>query len=111
FTMPVGEPRPAMSPPASGDQFTVVVEGIAPYAISKYWRGLCQFNGTPPSPEFKEVYANVSTVRGNRFRFRGGNRERIRASLEQIFRDVAPAATTRLLKVEQETSVPELATV
>ncbi len=107
----VGEPRPAMVPPRSGDQFTLAIEGIAPSAISRYWRNLCNFNGTPPSPEFKQVYANLSTVRDNLFRFRGGDREEIRSSLEDIFQEVAPGASVRLLKSESERPMPALAGV
>lgn len=109
FTVSVGEPRPALLPPPTGDQFVILIEGIAPNAISTYWRNLCQFNGTPPSPEFKAVYANLSTVRGNRFRFRTGDREKIRENLERIFREIAPDSQARILK--NEVQAPELVTV
>jgi Amt family ammonium transporter len=107
----IGEPRPAMMPPKSGDQFAVLIEGIAPNAISRYWRGLCQFNGTPPTAQFKLVYASLSTLRDNVFRFRGGDREQIRAALEAIFRDIAPGATARILKPEQEPAAATLVAV
>ena len=103
-----GEPRPAMIPPSLGEQFTLAVEGISPSAISRHWRGLCQSNGTPPTPEFKQVYANLSTVRENHFRFRGGDREEIRADLEAIFKEVTPGATVRIIEAEQDSSLPML---
>lgn len=106
-----GEPRPALTPPRSGEQFTVALEGISPGAISRHWRDLCQFNGTPPTPEFKQVYANLSTVRDHLFRFRGGNREEIRVGLELLFKEAAPGAKARLLKAEQESPAPMLVDV
>ncbi|HQE45179.1 MAG TPA: hypothetical protein PLM77_18480, partial [Phycisphaerae bacterium] len=81
---------------------------ISPSAISRHWRGLCQSNGTPPTPEFKQVYANLSTVRENHFRFRGGDREEIRADLEAIFKEVTPGATVRIIEAEQDSSLPML---
>ncbi len=86
----VREPRPAMSPPpVSGGRFTVSLSGIDVGAMTEHWRQLCQESNGTPSPEFRTVYARVSTIRGSSFRFRGGDRELVRRSLEQLFKPVA----------------------
>ena len=90
------EPRPASAPPAVGGRFTVAVEGIDPDAMMEHWRNLCQDNGTPASPEFRSIYSRVTTIRGSRFRFRGGDREQIRRNLEQVFKDVSPSVSARV---------------
>lgn len=91
------EPRPANIPPMTWDRFTVAVEGVDPAEMTAHWRKLCQDNGGPPSGDFKNVYSKVSMIRGNRFRFRGGDRESVRQSLEQLFKAVEPGATARLV--------------
>lgn len=90
----VREPRPASRPPAAaGNRFTVVLSNIDVDIMARRWRSLCQNGSTPHPPEFKELYAQVSMVRGNRFRFRGGDPHATQRSLEQLFRPVS--ATVR----------------
>ncbi len=84
------EPRPASVPPLVGGRFTVRLEGITPEVLTNHWRSLCQDQGVAPSPEFRAVYSNMAVIRGTRFRFRGGDREQIRRSLENVFKGVAP---------------------
>jgi ammonium transporter, Amt family len=81
------EPRPATQPPDGGKRFTVVVEGADPSRLIETWSDLCQAGKGPPPGEFKAVYPNVTTVQGNRFRFRGGDPENMRAQLQQLFGD------------------------
>jgi ammonium transporter len=81
------EPRPADVPRDGLGRFTVVVEGPDPRALIHAWSELCQASAVPPSGEFRDVYPYVTTVRGNRFRFRGGDRSKIRASLQRLFQD------------------------
>jgi hypothetical protein len=50
------------------------------------WSDLCRPGSMPPEPEFKAVYPNVTTVQGNRFRFRGGDPQVMRDNLQQLFR-------------------------
>ena len=38
----------------------------------------------------------MTTLRGNSFRFRGGNREQIRKTLEELFRETFPKAKARI---------------
>jgi Amt family ammonium transporter len=82
------EPRPAMVPPPSKGRFTVVVEGPPAAELLHAWSGLCQANGKQPLPDFRAVYPNVTTVQGNRFRFRGGDRAQMREHLQRLFQDL-----------------------
>ncbi len=89
------EPRPADVPPNGGRRFSVVVEGVAGGDLMNAWSALCQRGKTPPSEDFKALYPNVTTVQGSRFRFRGGDPERMKASLERVLRERLPAATPK----------------
>ena len=40
-----------------------------------------------PAPEFRAVYPYLTTVQGNRFRFRGGDPSAVSANLERLFAD------------------------
>jgi Amt family ammonium transporter len=90
------EPRPAMSPPVVGERFAIVLDGVDPVAMMDRWRDLCQDGRGSSVAEFKDVYPVVTTIRGTRFRFRGGQRERIRASLLRLFADLGPAVSARI---------------
>jgi hypothetical protein len=93
----VREPRPASRPPApEGKRFTVVLNGIDTDAMARRWRSLCQNGSTPHPPEFKSVYAQVSTVRGNKFRFRGGDPNETQRNLEQLFKPVSSEVSAEL---------------
>ncbi len=81
------EPRPADVPPNGYKRFTVVVEGATNGDLIHIWSDLCQAGARPPEPEFRAVYPNVTTVRGNRFRFRGGDPQQMRASLQHLFQE------------------------
>jgi ammonium transporter len=91
-TMEVGlstahtEPRPATVPSSpGGKRFSVVVEGATNGDLMHAWSQLCQPHKTPPPPEFKAVYPYVTTVQGNRFRFRGGDPTTMRENLQKLF--------------------------
>ncbi|MBI2803590.1 MAG: ammonium transporter [Planctomycetes bacterium] len=78
------EPRPAIVPPNGFGRFHVVVEGANNGDLIHAWSEMCK--PTPePEPEFKEVYPFVTTVQGNRFQFRGGDKNLLRASLQKLF--------------------------
>jgi ammonium transporter len=79
------EPRPARVPPNGQKRFSVVVEGVANGDLMHAWSELCQPGAAPPSAEFKAVYPFVTTVQGNRFRFRGGDPEEMRQNLLRLF--------------------------
>jgi ammonium transporter len=81
------EPRAADVPPDGKKRFTVVVEGADTDDLIHTWSELCQARATPPSPEFRAVYPYLTTVQNNRFRFRGGDANSIRANLERLLKD------------------------
>jgi Amt family ammonium transporter len=80
------EPRPALVPRDGLGRYTVVVEGPAPKELLQAWSKMCQA-GMPPSPEFRAVYPFVTTVQGNRFRFRGGDRVLMKGHIQRLFQD------------------------
>ncbi len=85
-TMPISkssEPKTAKVPPA-GKRFEVIVEGIENGGLILAWSKLCQPGG-PVDPDFKAVYPFVTTVQGNRFRFRGGDPKALSASIQKLF--------------------------
>jgi ammonium transporter len=81
------EPRPASVPPNGVKRFTVVVDGANNGDLIHAWSGLCQAGSEPPAAEFKAVYPFVTTVQGNRFRFRGGDQSTMRDNLERLFKE------------------------
>lgn len=80
----VAQPKAAAAPPASGARFSVLLEGLTPAQVTEAWRELCR--APAASEEFKEVYRQLTTIRANRLRFRGGDRERLRKAVETVFR-------------------------
>jgi ammonium transporter len=91
---PPQEPRPASVPPDGYKRFTVVVEGISNGDLIHAWSDLCQ-TGVAHPQEFLAVYPNVTTVQGNRFRFRGGNPDAMRLNLERLFQERLAGAPIR----------------
>jgi hypothetical protein len=81
-------PRPAQVPPKDAQRFSVVVEGVKNGELMHAWSELCQPKNSPPSPEFKAVYPFVTTVRGNRFHFRGGDPREMRDHMQKLFQGV-----------------------
>ncbi|MHB1422467.1 MAG: ammonium transporter [Gemmataceae bacterium] len=82
---PPQEPRPAMAPPNGKGRFTVVVEGSNPQELMHAWSELCQTGAAPAPAELRAVYPFLTTVRGNRFHFRGGDPVNLSASLARLF--------------------------
>jgi len=92
------EPRPATVPASTGRRFSVVVEGVDTGLLNRVWSDLCQAGDKPPVPELLIIYPYVTTIKDNRFRFRGGEPQLIRASLERLLREQlgSPAVRARL---------------
>ena len=69
----------------------------SPPELVRAWSELCQ-----PSPEvpatFKAVYPYLTTVLGNRFQFRGGDKDSMKANLQKLFEK----SLKRPLKVKVE---------
>jgi ammonium transporter len=83
---PMVEPRAAMVPPNGEKRFTVVVDGVKNGDLMHAWSELCQTGQNPPSPEFTSIYPFMTTVQGNRFRFRGGDPAVMKENLQRLFR-------------------------
>jgi ammonium transporter len=90
------EPRPAMVPPNGLKRFTVVVDGPDTAALTQTWSDLCQAGAAPPSPQFRAVYPYVTTVQGNRFRFRGGDPKALSENLRQLLQDKLDGTPVRV---------------
>ncbi|MCS6897022.1 MAG: hypothetical protein NZM29_03535, partial [Nitrospira sp.] len=83
-TPDLGEVIPATVP--GQKRFSVVVEGADPKDLIGAWTQLC---GAPaPPPDFKSLYSFVTTVQGNRFRFRGGDPGAMADTLRRLFQSV-----------------------
>jgi ammonium transporter, Amt family len=83
--MSMPEPRSSMVPPDGHNRFTVVLEGGSPAEIAHTWSELCQAGLSDPKTEFRSIYPFLTTVQGNRFRFRGGDASALSKSLERLF--------------------------
>ncbi len=81
------EPRPAMIPPNGDKRFQVILEGIGNGDLMHAWSALCQPQAEAPVAEFMAVYPYVTTVQGNRFRFRGGDPAAMRDNLQRLFQN------------------------
>jgi ammonium transporter len=81
------EPRAAIVPPNGVARFHILVEGANNGDLIHAWSEMCK--PTPdPAPEFKAIYKYVTTVQGNRFQFRGGDQESMKANLQKLFEKV-----------------------
>jgi hypothetical protein len=80
------EPRSAVVPPMGQGRFQVVVEGGNNGDLIHAWSEMCQPSGDCP-PEFKAVYPYVTTVQGNRFQFRGGDKTVMKDNLQRLFQN------------------------
>lgn len=80
------EPRAAKMPPGS-KRFDIVIDGIDNGGLMHAWNELCQpaQEGKPVDADFKAVYPYVTTVQGNRFRFRGGDAKMLAAHVQRLF--------------------------
>jgi hypothetical protein len=85
----VVEPKAANTPPngAAGKKFIVVVDGPTPAKLMEAWSKLCQAGDKPPSANFTAVYPYITTVSGNKFRFRGGDPVVMKDKLKALFED------------------------
>ena len=93
------EPRPAVQPPGGRRRFTVVVDGVSPADLTTVWETVCEPNGNKPSPDFLAVYPDMTTFSGNRFRFRGGDADQAKTSLERLLKQY-PQMKSASVRVE-----------
>jgi len=78
-----GEPRSAAVPPNGMKRFTLVVDGGEPATMMKTWAEVCQ-PGVTGDADFSTVYSNLTTVSGNKFRFRTGDPKATAKALETL---------------------------
>jgi Amt family ammonium transporter len=76
--------RHANVPPADRNRFQVILEGGDNQAIAQAWTELCEPARASQSQELKALYPHVTTVQGNRFRFRDGDPATLSSQLEQL---------------------------
>jgi ammonium transporter, Amt family len=83
------EPKSAAAPPTTqnGKRFSVTVAGPSEQQLMTIWSKLCQTGENPPSKEFRAVYPYITTVTGNKFRFRGGDPVVMKAALQKLFNE------------------------
>ena len=79
------EIRAATHPSDGKPRFSLIVEGPSKTELAKVWADLCSTTNTASS-DFKTIYPFLTTVEGNRFRFRGGDPETMRASLDKLLK-------------------------
>ncbi len=84
---PPAEPRPALVPPNGKGRFTVVLDGVQDRDLAREWSALCQAGPQPAPADLRTLYPYFTTVRGNRFHFRGGDPVALSASLARLFQD------------------------
>ncbi len=77
------EPKAASVPPG-GKRFAVVVDGVSNGDLMHAWSEMCQPGKVAEVKTFHEVYSNMTTVQGNRFQFRGGDPEVMKANLQKL---------------------------
>lgn len=80
-------PRQALVPPNGVKRFTLRLDGIPEEELTQRWSKMCQETEGPPNPDFRTVYSHVTTVEGNRFRFRHGDPQKLMLHLEKLFQD------------------------
>lgn len=95
-----GEPRAAVRPPNGEKRFTIMVEGADMDKILRAWSDMCQARDEKPREEFKAIYPHLTTVQGNRFRFRSGNPQAVRENLLKLFRPVMGNSSVRVQILE-----------
>jgi hypothetical protein len=72
-----------------------VIDGVEPGLVKAAWNELCQPKDAPADPDFAKAYPLMTLLKGNRFRFRGGNAEEVRAIMERLLAKRLPGKTIR----------------
>ncbi len=97
ITHPSAEPRPAMAPSNGVSHYTLVVDGVDPAALKQIWSDLCLPSARAPDKDFLAIYPHMTTVQGNRFNFRGGNRDELSKSLGRLFASRSQSKQVKVL--------------
>ena len=104
YTADFPEPRPATAPPDGQKRFSVIVDGPSATELAKVWADVCQSAaangdgaGSGGPLEFKTIYPFLTTVQGNRFRFRGGDPAAMSQNLDRLLKArMTKAVSTRV---------------
>ena len=83
------EPKPAKVPLDGVNRFALILEGVAPEKIRAVWSDLCKPQ-PKPSADFLAIYPFMTTLQGNRFRFRGGKPDQLLSHLSALFQSKLP---------------------
>ena len=82
---PSADPRAATVPANGAKRYTLVVIGLDGNTLTNIWSKLCLPAKKPPDMDFLKIYPYMTTVQGNRFRFRGGDPKDLSTSLGRLF--------------------------
>jgi ammonium transporter len=97
FTSVSSEPRAAAMPKIDG-RFELTVDGATSPELMKVWSSLAQMQGeAPPDADFVAVYPYVTTIRGNKFKCRGGNAAAIAKRLDTLFKKHLPGRPIKVM--------------
>lgn len=77
-------PKAADLPRGNG-RFDLQLTGADHAELMKAWTSLCQPTKEPADPDFLAVYPYVTTIRGTKFRCRGGNPDELANRLSKLF--------------------------
>ena len=75
---------PALAAGGSDRHFSIVVDGVEPRALSRWWRDLCSQEPSKAPEAFREIYPKVRLFEGNTFHFKSGEPEGIRNRLQSL---------------------------
>ncbi len=91
---PPAEPRPAAVPASAQKRYSIVIDGVDPAVVKTAWNDLCQPK-EGPEPDFLAIYSHMTLLKGNRFRFSGGEPEDVRVRIERLLSSRLPGRMIR----------------
>ena len=80
-------PKSALSPGGAAKGYIISLDGAKEADVRKVWSDLCQAGTTPTSEDFKKVYPYLTTITGNKFKFRGGEPNSVKDALAKLFQN------------------------
>jgi ammonium transporter len=89
------EPKAAIIPPTGLKRFVLVLDSVDPAEAARIWSEVCHSEEAGMTREMKKLYPHLTTVQGNRFRFRSGDPATLIAALEKIFAAKLPGRKPR----------------
>jgi len=80
-------PKSAVAPSGTAKRYIISLDGPKEADVRKVWSDLCQAGTTPTSDDFKKIYPYLTTITGNKFKFRGGDPNSVKDSLAKLFQN------------------------